>query len=124
MPHDLQIARIGALGLRFLYFVFAEIDLAGRRGGAHGVSAEGLRNRDKSDVGRIAAGPGSGARDAIANVRQPGADHGGVVHYFGSWATRAFAVAEFGPSGAILRYALNSSPASLSLPSLTSAMPS
>ena len=65
-----------------------------------------------------------GARDAIANVRQPGTNRGGVEHYFGSCATRAFAVAALGPSGASFKYVLNSLPASWSLPSLTSAMPS
>src|SRR5471032_2560374 len=124
MPDDGQVARRGALELGFLDFVFSEVDLPLSRGCAHGVGVEGLGNGEKPDEGRVASGPGGGARDAIANVRQPGAEHGGVGHYFGSCATRAFAVAAFGPSGESFRYVLNSTPASASLPSFTSAIAS
>ena len=124
MPDDLQVTRFGTFGLRFLDFVFAEVNVTRGGGRADRVSRKCLRNGDQSDVGRVASGPGGGARDAIANVRQPGAKHGGVEHYFGSCAMRAFAVAALVPSGAIFRYALNSSPASFNLPSFTSAMPS
>ena len=66
---------------------------------AHGVRAEGFRNREERDAGGVASGPAGGARDAIANVRQPGSKRGGVEHYFGSCATRALAVAALAPSG-------------------------
>ena len=112
MPDGLQIRRRRALDLRFLHLVLAEMDLTFRNSRAHGVGAEGFRNRDERDVGGVASGPGGGARDAIADVRQPGTEQSGVRHdvaglrgppYFGSWATRALAVAAFVPSGDIFR---------------------
>src|SRR5215471_4651716 len=124
VPFERQVGQILPLLLRFLQFVLAEVDLAvlGRR--AYGVGAESLRDSDETDMRRIASGPVGGARDVFANVRQPGTNRGGVEHYFGSCATRAFAVAALGPSGESFKYVLNSAPASASLPSFTSAMPS
>ena len=48
-------------------------------------------------------GPAGGARDAIANAAQPGAERAGIEHYFLSCATSDFAVAAFGPSGESFR---------------------
>ena len=70
-------ARLLALVLRFLDFVFAEVDLSGERGGAHVSGVECFGDRKEADAGGIAAGPVGGARDAIANVRQPGRE---IVH--------------------------------------------
>src|SRR5215475_14900734 len=74
VPRDLQVARRLALGLRFLHLVLAEIDLTLGDSCADSVGAKGFRNGDELDGGRVASGPGSGVRDAIANVRQPGAE--------------------------------------------------
>ena len=79
MPAQREIRGLFAFLLRFLDFVFAEVGLSGERGGAHVSGAEGLRNRNETDAGGIAAGPVGGARDAIANVRQPG---GQIGHYY------------------------------------------
>src|SRR5262252_11018469 len=124
VPFERQIGQILPLLLRFLQFVLAEVDLAVLSRRAHGVGAKRLRDSDEMDMRGIASGPVGGARDAFADVRQPGTNRGGVEHYFGSCAMRAFAVAAFGPSGASFRYVLNSAPASASLPSFTSAIPS
>src|SRR5690349_9314766 len=96
VPPELQVDQILPLLLRFLKLVFAEVDLTVESCRTDGVSAEGLRNSDEANERRVASGPVGGARDAFANVRQPGTNRGGIEHYFGSWATRAFAVAAFG----------------------------
>ena len=81
MPAQREVVGLRALLLRFLDFVFAEVELSGTRGGANVGGAEGLGDGNEADAGGVAPGPGGGARDAIANVRQPGRDR---VHYFGS----------------------------------------
>src|SRR5215831_18036612 len=124
VPPDWQVGQVKPFLLRFLQLVLAEVDLAVLSRSADSVGAKRLGDGDEPDVRGIAPGPVGGARDAFANVRQPGTNRGGVEHYFGSCAMRAFAVAAFGPSGASLRYVLNSAPASASLPSFTSAIPS
>ena len=75
------------------------------------VGGEGLGDGDEPDGGGIAPGPAGRARDAIANVSQPGAKRGGIDHapagcYFGSWAASALACAAFGPFGAELQVRL------------------
>ena len=74
---------------RFLDLVLAEVDLAGVGGGADVVGGEGLGDGDEADGGGVASGPAGGARDAIANAGQPGAERGGIDHtgYFLSCAT-------------------------------------
>ena len=124
VPSERKVGQILTFLLSFLQLVLAEVDLSIGGDRANGVGRERFRDGDEADLRRVASGPGGGARDAIANVRQPGTNRGGVEHYFGSCATRAFAVAALGPSGASFKYVLNSVPASGSLPSFTSAMPS
>ena len=124
VPFERQVGQILPLLLRFLQFVLAEVELAVLSRRANGVSAKRLRDSDETNMRGIASGPVSGARDVFANVCQPGTNRGGVEHYFGSCATSAFAVAALGPSGESFKYVLNSAPASASLPSFTSAMPS
>src|SRR5215510_7885812 len=124
VPSERKIREVLPLLLRFLELVLTKVDLAVHGRSTHGIGTKCLRDGDEADVRGVASGPGGGARDAIANVRQPGTNRGGVEHYFGSCATRAFAVAALGPSGESFKYVLNSAPASASLPSFTSAMPS
>ena len=64
---------------RFLDFVLAEVDLPGVGGGADVVGGEGLGDGDEADGGGVAPGPAGGARDAIANVRQPGRARSGTT---------------------------------------------
>ena len=105
-------ARLRPSSASFLDLVLAEVDLPGVGGGANVVGVEGLGNGDEADGGGVAPGPAGGARDAIANAVQPGAERGGIEHYFFSCATSPFAVAAFGPSGASFRYVSNSVAAS------------
>src|SRR5215471_16346618 len=95
MPPDWKIGQIVPFLLRFLQLVLAEVDLAVLSRRADGLGAKRFRDGYEPDVRGIASGPGGGARDAFADVRQPGTNRGGVEHYFGSCAMRAFAVAAF-----------------------------
>ena len=70
------------LAARFLDLVLAEVDLAGVGRGPDVLGTERLGNGDEADVGRVAPGTAGGARDAVANVGQPGAKRGRVEHYF------------------------------------------
>src|SRR5580765_8395705 len=99
VPFEREVGQVLPLLLRFLQLVLAEVDLAVECRRTDGICTERLRDRDEADSGGVASGPGGGARDAFANVRQPGTNRGGVEHYFGSCATRALAVAALGPSG-------------------------
>jgi hypothetical protein len=81
MPPEGKAGGERLLLLRFLDFVLAEVHLPGHRGGAYGRGVEGFRDGDEADAGEVASSPGGGARDAFANVRQPGVNS---VHYFGS----------------------------------------
>src|SRR5262249_39039418 len=112
VPSERQVRQILTFLLSFLELVFAEVDLAIPGDRANGVRSVRFRDGDEVDLRKVASGPGGGARDTIANVCQPGTNRGGVEHYFGSCATRAFAVAAFGPSGESFKYVLNSVPAS------------
>src|SRR5262249_45286289 len=116
MPGETEIARAVDLLLRFLDFVFAEVELTARGGGADVAAREGLGNGDEADRGRIAPGPAGGARDGCAHTVQPGRQRGGIEHYFFNCATKPFAVAAFGPSGESFKYVSNSVAASDSLP--------
>src|SRR6266850_1937391 len=118
MPADRQTRRLVHLLERFLDFVFAEIDLAGRCGGAHVVGGKGLGDGDEADAGGVAFDPAGRPRDPRANVGQPGRD---VYHFF-RVARIPFAVAAFGPVGASFRYVSNSVAAPGRLPSFTSDM--
>ena len=125
VPADRQIGRLRDLLQRFLHFVFAEVDLAGGRSGAHVLGRKRFRDGDERDGGGIASGPAGCARDAIAHAGQPGPECRGVDHYFfGSDPRMFFTVAAFGPVGAIFRYVSNSVAAPARLPSFTSAIPS
>ena len=94
-------------------------------GGADVVGGEGFRNGDEADGGGVAPGPAGGARDAIANAGQPGAERGGIEHLLLELRDeRLRGGARSGPSGASFRYVSNSVAAPARLPSFTSAMPS
>ena len=125
MPADREVRRRIHLRHRFLHFVLAEIDLASCRGGANVLGGKCFRDGDEPDGGGIASGPAGCARDPIAHAGQPGPERRGVDHYFfGSDPRMFFAVAAFGPVGAIFRYVSNSAAAPARLPSFTSAIPS
>ena len=124
VPANRQVRRLVHLLERFLDLVFAEIDLTGVGGGAHELGGECFGNGDEADGGGVAPGPAGRPRDARADVGQPGAERGGIDHYFFSVARIPLAVAAFGPVGASFRYVSNSAPAPARLPSFTSAMPS
>ena len=81
MPAEGKAGGQRLLLLCFLDFVLAEVNLPGQRGGAYVGGVEGFRDGDEADAGEVASSPGGGARDAFANVRQPGVNG---VHYFGS----------------------------------------
>ena len=78
------------LPLGFLDLVFAEVELTGGGGRANVVGGECLGDGDEADRGRVASGPAGGARDAIANAVQPGAERGGIDHYFFSCVDEPF----------------------------------
>src|SRR5580765_9041793 len=99
VPFEWKIGQVLPFLLRFLQLVLAEVDLPLVCRSTYGLCTKRLRDGDETDSGGIASGPGGGARDAFANVRQPGTNRGGVEHYFGSCATRALAVAALVPSG-------------------------
>src|SRR5437763_958260 len=82
MPADRKIGGLLDLLQRLLYLVLAEIQLAGVSSGAHGVGGKCLRDGDEADRGGIAPRPAGRALDAGAHVGQPGANRGGVDHYF------------------------------------------
>src|SRR5262249_48023106 len=122
MPPDSKVGCLGDLLQRLLHLVFAEVDLARGRRGADQIGAEGFRNRDQPHRCRIASRASSRGGDPLANRAEPRSDvragPDGRTHrsaptsvlradarilYFFNWATSAFAVAEFGPSGASLR---------------------
>ena len=64
MPPARQVSAVSRDFLQgFLNLVLAEIALAGRPRGADVVGAEGLRNRDEGDLGRVAAGAAGGRVD-------------------------------------------------------------
>src|SRR5262249_2227236 len=101
------------------------VDLAGGCGGTHRVGGKRLGDGDEEDRIGIASDPAGRARDARANVGQPGL-HGGRVedYFFGSDPGMPFAGAAFVPVGARLRYVWTRVPACARLPSFTSAIPS
>src|SRR5262249_12347369 len=125
MPADGQVQGLRALLQRFLNLVFAEIRLSAFGGGADVLDGKCFRDGDEGNGGWIAPGPAGCARDAVAHAGQPGPERRNVDHYFfGSDPRMFFAVAAFGPVGAIFRYVSNSVAAPARLPSFTSAMPS
>jgi hypothetical protein len=99
VPFERKVGQVLPLLLSFLQLVLAEVDLSLVCRRTHGVRTKCLRDGDETDSRGVASGPGGGARDAFANVRQPGTNRGGVEHYLGSCATRALAVAALAPSG-------------------------
>jgi hypothetical protein len=66
----------------FLDLVLAEVDLSGFGGGANVFRTERFGYGDEADGRGVAPRPASRARDALANVSQPGAKRGGIEHYF------------------------------------------
>ena len=80
VPANRQIGRPVHLFQGFLDLVFSEIDLPAVGGGPDVVGGEGFRDGDEANRGGVAPGPAGGARDAIANVGQPGAERGGISH--------------------------------------------
>jgi hypothetical protein len=74
MPPNRQRSGRENLALAFLDLVFAEVDLSGGGGHAHGVDRKCLRDRDEADRGGIATGATSGARDSLADAVQPAGD--------------------------------------------------
>ena len=77
MPGDGEIRGLRSFLLSFLDLVLAEVDLSGLCRGAHPARVEGFRDGDDTDAGDVAAGPGGGARDTVAHVRQPATE---IVH--------------------------------------------
>src|SRR5262245_12402058 len=124
MPAKAQIRGLIELRQRLLHFVFAELALTGVGCRANVINRKCFGDGDEANRGRIAPCSAGRARHAVADVSQPGAERGGVEHYFGNCAAIAFAVAAFGPFGASFKYVSNSVPAPLRFPSFTSAMPS
>jgi hypothetical protein len=82
MPAKRQPGRSLHLLQAFLHFVLAEIDLADGCGRPNVIGIEGFGNSDQADGRGIASYPAGGARDAVANVCQPGSKRGGIEHYF------------------------------------------
>ena len=80
VPAKRQVGRPVHLLEGFLDLVFSEVDLAAVGRGSDVVGGEGFRDGDEADRGGVAPGPAGGARDAIANVSQPGAERGGISH--------------------------------------------
>ena len=100
MPGEGQTGRVADFLQGFLDFVFAEVGLAGGRGGTDGVGGERLGNGDQEDRSRIAPDPAGSARDSLADAGQPGAE---IEHYFFSASTNCLAIVALGPDGASLR---------------------
>jgi hypothetical protein len=63
----------------FLYAAFAEVDLAGRGGGGHGVDGVGFGDGHEAHGGGIASGAPGGGGDMVADELQAG---GEVDHKF------------------------------------------
>ena len=82
MPAERQLGRSLHFLNAFLDFVLAEVDLAGVGGGPNVFGVEGLWKWRRGGWTRVAPGPAGGARDAFANVSQPGSKRGGIEHYF------------------------------------------
>src|SRR5215831_6002941 len=85
VPADREIGGLVDLLKRLLNLVFAEVDLAGVRGGADKFCGKGFRDRDDPDGRGVASGPDGRARDGFAYAGQPGPERSGIDHsFFGS----------------------------------------
>jgi hypothetical protein len=82
MPRQWQIGGGRDLLQTLLNLVFAKVDLAGGGGGAYGVGRKRFGNRDETNGGGVAPHPARGARDALADVVEPGAKERKFQRYF------------------------------------------